>query len=129
MTDTAKKTGLTPERERMNLFLHGTIPWKLTPATILETAKADIRSREINAEIRRARQNFEPGSLGRKSCGTIRKYAFLDQHVKASTTPADLLRAAIEDRASGFASENVNSLAIYSDKDGLWAALELAGVS
>ena len=117
---------LTPERERLNLFKHGTVPWKLTPATILETAKSDIRAKAINADMRKRRAALPVGSMGRKLIGPLRRFAFVPAHVEFAATPGELLKRAIENRVAGRSAQNVNTLAIYSDGAGLWAALALA---
>ncbi len=46
----------------------------------------------------------------------------------ASKSPDALIKKALTDRDSGLAraGDEVNTLAIYSDEDGLWAALGLA---
>ncbi len=116
----------TPERERLNLFHHGTIPWRLMPNAVLETAKSDLRARAHNKAVRHARRQHGKGALARKLVAKTRGYAFLGKHVRDAESPADLLRRAIEDRPAGMASERVETLALYTDSDRLWEALRLA---
>ena len=116
---------MTPKRERLMLFKHGTVPWKLTPHVIYEAAKNDLRAKKVNAEIRRDRQQMPKGPMAK---ATLRRFAFLKAHVTEATTPVELIKKALTDREAGLAraGEEVNTLAIYSDEDGLWAALGLA---
>ena len=119
-------TKLTPERERLNLFQHGTIKWELTPNAVLETAKRDMRARAHNKAVRRERRKHAKGSPAAKLIAKTRGYAFLSKHVQGAESAADLLRRAIEDRASGMASENVSTLALYTLGKTLWEAARLA---
>ncbi len=116
---------MTPKRERLMLFKHGTVPWKLTPHVIHEAAKNDLHAKKVNAEIRRDRQQVPKGPMAK---ATLRRFAFLKAHVMASKSPDALIKKALTDRDSGLAraGDEVNTLAIYSDEDGLWAALGLA---
>ena len=116
---------MTPKRERLMLFKHGTVPWKLTPHVIYEAAKNDLRAKKVNAEIRRDRQQMPKGPMAK---ATLRRFAFLKAHVMEATTTGALIKKALTDREAGLAraGDEVNTLAIYSDEDGLWAALGLA---
>ena len=123
--DIMKAKKLNKTREKMMMFRHSTIKWQLTPPTILETAKSDLRAKAMNAEMRKARMGLPPGSKARKLIGPLRQFAFVPSHVRAAKTPANLLKKAIEDRSAGRSAQNVNTVAIYSDNAGLWAALAL----
>ncbi len=116
---------MTPKRERLMLFRHGTVPWKLTPHVIHEAAKNDLHAKKVNAEIRRDRQQVPKGPMGK---ATLRRFAFLKAHVMEATTPEALIKTALAHREEGLAQagDEVNTLAIYSDEEGLWDALELA---
>ncbi len=116
---------ITPKRERLLLFKHGTVPWKLTPHVIYEAAKNDLRAKKVNAEIRRDRQQVPKGPMAK---ATLRRFAFLKAHVMEAATPVALIKKALTDREAGLAraGDEVNTLAIYSDEDGLRAALGLA---
>ena len=43
---------LTPQREAVNLYHHGTLKWELTPNTIYQTAVRDLQSLEFNSWLR-----------------------------------------------------------------------------
>ena len=96
-------TGLTPVRERLLLFGHGTKPWKLPPSAVLGAAQNDLRKR-----------------------GSGQCYAFLRKHVRHAKSPADLLRRALQDRENGLAAPRVETLTLYNDEQTLRQALELA---
>ncbi|MEE8252635.1 MAG: hypothetical protein V3R17_01745 [Hyphomicrobium sp.] len=116
---------MTPKRERLMLFRHGTVPWKLTPHVIYEAAKNDLHAKKVNAEIRRDRQQMPKGPMAK---ATLRRFAFLKAHVTEATTPVALIKKALTDREAGLAraGDEVNTLTIYSDEDSLRAALGLA---
>jgi hypothetical protein len=88
------------------LFEHGTKPWALPPSAVLSAAQNDLRKR-----------------------GSGRRYAFLRKHVRPAESPADLLRRALRDRASGLATLHVEKLHLYSDEHTLRQALKLANES
>ncbi len=94
---------LTPARERLMLFEHGTKPWKLPPSAVLSAAQNDLRK-----------------------CGSRRPYAFLRKHVRPAKSPTDLLRRALQDRDSGLAVARVETQTLYHDEQTLRRALELA---
>ncbi len=122
---------LTPQREAMNLYHHGTVKWKLTPNVVYQTAVRDLQSFEFNAWLRgeRARIEAEYGkkSPDYKSLPRSRGYGFLAQHVRKARTPAMLLKHALEEHKEGKArAQNVNTLALYDDADTLEKAYTLA---
>ena len=55
---------LTPAREAMNLYHHGTVPWRLTPNAVYQAARQDIRSREFNDWLREQRERLNPEAPG-----------------------------------------------------------------
>ncbi len=116
---------MTPKRERLMLFRHGTVPWKLTPHVIYEAAKNDLHAKKVNAEIRRDRQQMPKGPMAK---ATLRRFAFLKAHVMEATTAIALIKTALTDSEAGLAraGDEVNTLTIYSDEDSLRAALGLA---
>ncbi len=57
---------LTAKREAMNLYHHGTVKWHLTPNTVHQAARQDIRSREFNTWLREERERLNPNALGYK---------------------------------------------------------------
>jgi hypothetical protein len=97
---------LTPGRERLLLFEHGTRPWKLPPSAVLNTARNDLRKR-----------------------GSGRPFAFLRKHVRSAKSPADLLRRALHDRGTGLTAPRVETLTLYGDEQTLRHALKLANES
>jgi hypothetical protein len=117
---------LTPKKERLNLFHHGTTKGSLTPNAVLQTAKHDLRTREHNKAIRRERRQYGKGAYALTLVGKTRGYAFLGRRVRDATSAVDLLRRVIEDRPAGETSERVETLALYTDGHTLWEALRLA---
>ena len=122
---------LTPQREAINLYHHGTLKWKFTPNMVYQTAMRDLQNFEFNEWLRgeRARMVEKYGKKGidYKGLPGSRKYGFLAKHVRKARTPATLLKLALEERKEGKArAQNVNTLAIYDNTDTLEKAYALA---
>ena len=125
---------LTPQREAINLFTHGTLKWKLTPNAVFETAKRDLQSHEFNTWLRgeraRIKRESDKNGLEYKRLPQSRKYGFLAKHVRKVRTPAALLKLALDERDEGPAGAvNVNTVALYDDVDTLTKAYVLAVAS
>ena len=122
---------LTPQREAMNLYRHGTLKWKLTPNTVYQTAVRDLQSSEFNMWLRgergRIKEKHGKDSPDYKNLPKSRGYGFLAKHVNKVASPAALLKRALEDYEEGLArAPNVNTLALYGDVDTLAKAYVLA---
>ncbi len=117
---------LTPAREAMNLYHHGTVKWDLTPNAVFQAAVQDIRSREFNAWLRAERRRLKRDSPDYKQLPNLRRYGFLARHVKKAADAAEVLKLALEDQEAGRCSEAVNTLALYDNTDTLAAAYLLA---
>ncbi len=117
---------LTPGREAINLFHHGTVKWNLTPNAVLQAAVQDIRSREFNTWLRAERRRLKRGSPPYKQLPNLRRYGFLARHVKKAADAAEILKLALGDQEAGRCSEAVNTLALYDHQDTLAAAYLLA---
>ena len=118
---------LTPQREAMSLFRHGTVKWNLTPNTVYQTAVQDIKSREYNIWLRGQRWGYSPASEQYKRLGRARKYGFLPKHINKAASAAALLKRALEDRNEGtHKAKNVNTLALYDNPVALSKAYTLA---
>ncbi len=121
---------LTAKREAMNLYHHGTVPWHLTPNTVHQAARQDIRSREFNTWLREERERLNPNAPGYKQelkqLPKRRRYGFLAHHVEKAADAAALIKLALEDQYAGRHSAEVNTLALYDNTDTLAAAYLLA---
>ena len=121
---------LTPGREAMNLYRHGTVPWDLTPSAVHQAARQDIRSREFNDWLRDERGRLDPKKPGYKQqlkqMPKRRRYGFLAHHVEKAADAAALIKLALEDQGAGRCSGEVNTLALYDNEDTLAAAYLLA---
>ena len=117
---------LTPRREAMNLYHHGTVKWKLTPNTDHQAATQDIRNREFNAWLRGERRRLKRGSPQYKQLPSRRRYGFLTRHVLKAADAAEVLKLALEDQEAGRCAGEVNTLALYDNQDTLAAAYLLA---
>ncbi len=117
---------LTPRREAVNLYHHGTVKWDLTPNAVYQAAVQDIRSREFNTWLRAERRRLKRGSPEYKELPSRRRYGFLARHVKKAADAAEVLKLALEDPEAGRCSEAVNTLALYYNQDTLAAAYLLA---
>ncbi len=117
---------LTPGREAMNLFHHGTVKWDLTPNAVYQAAVQDIRSREFNAWLRGERKRLKRGSPEYKQLPNNRRYGFLAHHVKKAADAAEILKLALGDQEAGRCSEAVNTVALYDHQHTLAAAYLLA---
>ena len=117
---------LTPGREAMNLYHHGTVQWKLTPNMVYQAAAQDIRSREFNAWLRGERGRLKRGSPECRQLPSRRRYGFLVRHVEKAADTAALIKLALEDQEGGRHSAEVNTLALYDNTDTLAAAYLLA---
>ena len=122
---------LTPQREAMSLFRHGTLKWKLTPNTVYQAAVRDLQSLEFNTWLRGERVRIK-GKHGKdspdyKGLPQSRGHGFLAKHVRKARTPATLLKLALEEREEGKdRAKNVNTLALYDNVDALAKAYVLA---
>ena len=117
---------LTPRREAVNLYRHGTVKWNLTPNTVYQAAVQDIRSHEFNVWLRGQRGRLNRGSPEYKQLPSSRRFGFLACHVRKAADAAALLKLALEDREAGRRSEAVNTLALYYNADALAKAYVLA---
>ncbi len=117
---------LTPGREAMNLYRHGTVKWDLTPNAVYQAAVQDIRSREFNAWLHAERRRLKRGSPEYKQLPNLRRYGFLARHVKKAADAAEVLKLALGDQEAGRCSEAVNTVALYDHQDTLAAAYLLA---
>jgi hypothetical protein len=126
MTTAEVANKLTPAREAMNLYHHGTEKWALTPNIVLETAKQDLRSRAYNARLTIDEQDYETRGLPTKGLGPRRKYGFSPVHVNRADTALELLEIALKDRAEGTTSQDVRTYALYDNVTVLTGALALA---
>ena len=117
---------LTPGREAMNLYHHGTVQWKLTPNMVYQAAAQDIKSREFNAWLRVERRRLNRGSPEYKQLPSSRRYGFLARHVLKAADAAEVLKLALEDREAGRCAGEVNTLALYDNQDTMAAAYLLA---
>ena len=122
---------LTPQREAINLYRHGTLKWHLTPNAVFETAKRDLQSYEFNTWLRGERSRIKKAhgkdSPEYKNLPKSRGHEFLLKHVRKVRTPAALLKLALDDREEGLArAKNVNTLALYNDVDALAGAYRRA---
>ena len=121
---------LTAKREAVNLYHHGTVPWNLTPNTVYQAARQDIRSREFNTWLREERERLDPKAPGYKhqlkQLPKLRRYGFLANHVKKAADAAEVLKLALEDQGAGRCSDAVNTVALYDNQDTLAAAYLLA---
>ena len=121
---------LTPRREAINLFQHGTRTCGLTARAILQAAESDILRRSENRRIRAERTKLR-AELGKKgpaldALPRCSDYAFIPRHVNKALTAADLLRLAIEDMAGGRTNaKHANTLRVYESEELLRAALQL----
>ena len=122
---------LTPKREAINLFRHGTLKWKLTPNVVYKTAERDLESLEFNSWLRgeRARivEKYTKKGPDYRNLPRQRGYGFLAKHVGKAQTPATLLKLALKECKDGKArAQNVNTLALYDDVDTQEKAYALA---
>ena len=122
---------LTPQREAINLYRHGTLKWNLTPNTVYQTAVRDLQSLEFNAWLRgerhRIKAKWDKDSPEYKALPMGRGYGFLAKHARKARTPATLLKFALEEREDGIArAKSVNTLALYDNVDVLAQAYNLA---
>ena len=117
---------LTPGREAVNLYHHGTVKWSLTPNAVYQAAVQDIRSHEFNAWLRGQRGRLNRGSPEYKQLPSSRRYGFLACHVRKAADAAALLKLALEDREAGRRSEAVNTLVLYDNADAQAKAYVLA---
>ncbi len=121
---------LTPRREAINLYHHGTVKWKLTPNTVHQAARQDIKSHEFNTWLREERERLNPDAPGYKQqlkqLPKRRQYGFLARHVEKAADAAALIKLALEDQYAGRHSAEVNTLALYDNTDTLAAAYLLA---
>ncbi len=122
---------LTPQREALNLYRHGTLKWKLTPNVVYQTAVRDLESLEFNIWLRgecgRIKEKHGKNSPDYKNLPQSRGHGFLAKHVRKARTPAALLKFALEEHEEGLArAKNVNTLALYDDVDALAKAYVLA---
>lgn len=131
MTTAEIANKLTPQREAMNLYRHGTMKWNLTANVVYQTALLDLRSFEFNAWLRSERVRVEEkdgkDSLPYKNLPQSRRFGFLAKHIRKTQTPITLLKLALEDRDEGKArAKNVNTLALYDNVGVLAQAYTLA---
>ena len=127
MTEAANQ--LTPTRERISLFEHGTKAFEMPPGAIYHAAVTDIEHKTYNAGVYRQRATLRADGHRKlaSQIGPILKYAFLTRHVKEAETARDLLRLAVADREEGLADKgNMGRLHIYSDEGRLSEALKIA---
>ncbi len=121
---------LTPRREAMNLYHHGTVKWKLTPSAVYQAARQDIRSRKFNDWVRDEIKKLDPEKPGYKhqlkQMPKRRRYGFLAQHVEKAADAAEVLKLALDDPEAGRCSEAVNTVALYDNPDARAKAYVLA---
>ncbi len=117
---------LTPRRQAVNLYHHGTVKWNLTSNVVYQAAVQDIRNHEFNIWLRGQRGRLNRGSPEYKQLPSSRQYGFLACHVRKAADAAALLKLALEDQEAGRRSEAVNTLALYDNADALAKAYVLA---
>ena len=117
---------MTPQKEAVMLYHHGTVRWELTPNTVYRAAVQDIHNREFNKWLREARRRRKPGSPGREQLPSGRRYGFLAKHVNKAGSAAALLKLALEDQKAGRCSQVLNTYALYDNGEALAKAHTLA---
>ena len=117
---------LTPRREAVNLYHHGTVKWNLTSNVVYQAAVQDIRNHEFNIWLRGQRGRLNRGSPEYKQLPSSRQYGFLAYHIREAADAAALLKLALEDQEAGRRSESVNTLALYDNAEALAKAYVLA---
>ena len=117
---------LTPRREAVNLYHHGTVKWNLTSNVVYQAAVQDIRNHEFNIWLRGQRGRLNRGSPEYKQLPSSRQYGFLACHIREAADAAALLKLALEDQEAGRRSESVNTLALYDNAEALAKAYVLA---
>lgn len=123
-----KKPGsLSAKAESLNLLYYGTAAFDMTPAMIFQAARQDIASYAHNIRVagerREEKASDDPHT---KNIDPARPLAFVKKHVKAARKPADVLRAALADIASGIGSQDPNTARLYNNAVLLQEALDLA---
>lgn len=87
---------------------HGTPTFALKPSSIIHAAANDLRIRD------KAKKN-----------AAGRRYLFAWEHVRAATSPTDLIQRALLNPSVGAGSPDLNTRMVYRDLDVLRAALAL----
>lgn len=90
------------------LSQYGTAAFRLPPSAVAAAAANDLH----------VKNRAKRGASGRR-------YAFAWEHVSAASTPAALLRLAIDNPSAGQGSRDANTRDLYRDQDLLRAALAL----
>lgn len=129
--DTGKQIRLTPEQEKMNLLKHGTRPWRLSPANVVQAAEADLAAVIHNNKVR-AERSRETDDRGIEADWRLRKLNFLDIHVIGQPNVVSVLESALEGQAGimeahdkeGFLKRD--QVMLYESEDLLKASIELA---
>lgn len=120
---------LTPQRERVSLFRHGTKSFTLTPNAIVDAALSDIRARQFNREVRAMRadkEHYPKGSEIRKQLPPLRKFAFLREHVAEHHKASEIISVALKDTTIANTSRDVETLMVYESEKKLRDALAIA---
>jgi hypothetical protein len=112
----------------MGLMLHrfGTDIGSLSPANVLQAAKADMKAKDHNRWLVAERALVSKGSTQYKELGTKKPYSFFPKHTKAAATPLALLKLAYEGRSDAATCENLNVRRIYDHPEVIIAAIQLA---
>lgn len=109
-TITGEEIKLSAERERVNLFEHGTKVADITPRNIVQAAERDLRERVFNKE--------------RHAIGDpMRRYLFPGRIVRAATSAGDLLRRVAEEQPT---PTRAVQMYLFGDIAKVRAAAELA---
>lgn len=102
--------------ERDMLQRYGTQVIRLSPNSVLQAARADMRRKIRNAEI---------GKLA-FGCDGYEQYAFHRKHVRKAIDAEELLVRALMEPGLGLGSDKYNTRLLYGDGGLLFAAIQLA---
>lgn len=100
--------------EREMLAKYGTLIASLSPANVLQAARADMRRKVRNA------------SAAKFSDPSYEHYAFHRKHVRKAVDAEDLMTRALMDPSLGMTSDKFNTRLLYRDGALLFAAIQLA---
>ena len=121
-----KPSTLSAKSESLNLLHYGTAAFAMTPAMVIQAARQDIANYRFNQEVKAERKNEKAKDDPHPELiDAQRPLAFIKKHVKTAKTPADVLRAALADIASGIGSQVPNTARLYNNAVLLQEALDL----
>lgn len=115
---TGKPINLSKEAEAKNLFEHGTRPWNLNAANLVQAAERDLRVRERNkAKLNERAKGYATEPL--------EPFGFLQIHITGNFTPRQILESALAGISLGRQSTKRSTLMLYESADRLQEAIEL----